>query len=49
MRETKSLDYFVLTLLAFSFLSAGEADHIIFSKITILPDAAESISIYNCP
>ena len=39
--------YIILTLLAFNFLLAGEADHIIFQKITILPDEAESIAIYN--
>ena len=35
-----------LTLIAFSFLIA-EANHIIFSRITIKPDNAEMVSIYN--
>ena len=39
--------YIVLTLSIFGFLLGGEADHVIFQKITILPNDAESIIIYN--
>ena len=39
--------YIILTLLTFSFLLGHEADHIIFTQITITPDEAELIAIYN--
>ena len=39
--------YIILTLLTFSFLLGEEADHIIFTQITITPDDAEMIAIYN--
>ena len=39
--------YIVLTLLSFSFLFSENADHVIFSKITIMPNNAEMISVYN--
>ena len=37
----------ILILLTFNFLIGQEADHIIFSQITITPDEAEVIAIYN--
>ena len=37
----------ILILLTFNFLLGQEADHIIFSQITITPDEAEVITIYN--
>ena len=39
--------YIILTLLTLSFLLGEEADHIIFTRITITPDEAEMIAIYN--
>ena len=39
--------YIILTLLTFNFLLGQEADHIIFTQITITPDEAEVIAIYN--
>ena len=39
--------YIILTLLTFSFLLGLEADHIIFTQITITSDEAEVIAIYN--
>ena len=39
--------YIILTLLTLSFLLGNEADHIIFTQITIAPDEAEVIAIYN--
>lgn len=39
--------YIILTLLTFSFLLAEEANHVIFNKITIRPNDAEMVSIYN--
>ena len=39
--------YIILTFLTSSFLLGQEADHIIFTQITITPDEAELIAIYN--
>ena len=39
--------YIILTLLTFSLLLSEEADHVIFSKITIRPNDAEMVSIHN--
>jgi len=39
--------YIILTLLTFNFLLGQEADHIIFTQITITPDEAEVIAIHN--
>ena len=39
--------YIILTLLTCNFLLGEEADHIIFTQITITPDEAEVIAIHN--
>ena len=39
--------YIILTLLICSFLLGEEANHIIFTQITIAPDEAEVVAIYN--
>ena len=39
--------YIILTLLTFNFLLGQQADHIIFTQITITPDEAEVIAIHN--
>ena len=39
--------YIILSLLTFNFLLGHEANHIIFTQITITPDEAEVIAIHN--
>ena len=39
--------YIILTLLICSFLLGEAANHIIFTQITIAPDEAEVVAIYN--
>ena len=39
--------YIILSLLTFNFLLGHEADHIIFTQITITPEEAEVIAIHN--
>jgi len=39
--------HIILTLLSFSFLFSENANHVIFNKITILPNEAEMVSIFN--
>ena len=39
--------YIILSLLTFNYLLGHEANHIIFTQITIAPDEAEVIAIYN--
>ena len=39
--------YIIIAFLTFSFLIGNEADHIIFSQITIASDEAEVIAIHN--
>jgi len=41
------LNKYLYSLLLFTFLYSGDADHLIFNRICITPDEAEMVEIYN--